>query len=101
MDAGLAAILGALAGGAATFAATFFQARSSSRQQRVQTAATLAAKEHDFDVLLRAEGVKHPESFIAQYVGFHDAILRELEKGKGISTDQIEALAKDYGINVE
>lgn len=99
MDSGFAALLGALIGGGATVAANYIQMHTSRTQQRIKTAAELASKEHDFDVVLRKEGKKLPYSMISQYVGFHDAILRELEKGQGITVKRLEELSREYDVD--
>jgi len=98
MDASVAALLGALIGGGVTVAVGYFQVRVSRTQERIRTAAELASKEHDFDIILRSEGKKLSYSLISQYVGFHEAVLREMEAGKGISLKRIEELSKNYGV---
>jgi hypothetical protein len=99
MDAGVAALLGALVGGGTTFAANLVQTKVASRHNRARTAADLAIKEHELDVLLHKEGQKLKESLIAEYVAFHSALLANLEHGVDNTPDVVEALAKKYGVN--
>lgn len=102
MDSGIAALLGALVGGSATFAASLFQSKVNAMQQRVRTATELAIKEHEFDLVIRTEKAeKRPYSLLSNYVAFHNAALKELETGKDNTPEHLEELAKKFGVKTE
>ena len=98
MDSGFAALIGALIGGGSTVSAQYFISKSQRRQQRIQAATSLAIKEHEFDVALRAEGKKLKYSLLGEYVAYHDAALARLDHGLQNTPDVLEELAKKYGV---
>lgn len=100
MDSGVAALLGALVGGATSLIANYIQARAQRKQDLIKIATDLAKKEHDFDLLLHKEGKKLDSSLIAEYTAFYVAVLGDLDQGREVTPARTLELAKRYGVDV-